>query len=145
MSTTVNLGRVVGNSGTINGVSDLTLSAAQNGGVTYTENGSAAIIKADTSVAQVKLTGEEGQIVGFDTNGDPVAVNDPTRDIFELYGFELNLDESEPSNMIRYIEDNTSYTPAGMNFTNGVFNYGDWGDASQPEYMMYYLLYIESY
>ena len=45
------------------------------------------------------------------------------------YGFELRLDESEPSEMIKYIGKNTGYKPAHMDYEHDRFDYGDWSDA----------------
>lgn len=47
---------------------------------------------------------------------------------YVLYGFKLNQNESDPVNMITYIEDNVSFSSAYMDYTTGTFNYGDWGD-----------------
>ena len=38
------------------------------------------------------------------------------------------MDETTPSNMIKYIGKNKAYKPAHMDYANGVFDYGDWGD-----------------
>lgn len=46
-----------------------------------------------------------------------------------LYGFIIDQNESDPDSMITYIEDNTDFTPAHMDYEKGVFDYGSWGDA----------------
>ena len=46
-----------------------------------------------------------------------------------VYGFELDLDESDPNSNIGYIADNSNYDSAYMDYTNDVFDYGDWADA----------------
>ena len=46
-----------------------------------------------------------------------------------LYGFKLDQNESDPANMITYIEDNKQFFSAYMNYTTGTFNYGTWDDA----------------
>ena len=46
-----------------------------------------------------------------------------------LYGLKIDQNESDPESMITYIEDNASFTKAGMDYTNGKFNYGDWESA----------------
>ena len=46
-----------------------------------------------------------------------------------IYGFELDMDESDPDSMIKYTDDNEFYTPARMDFTNDTFDYGDWANA----------------
>lgn len=48
-----------------------------------------------------------------------------------LFGFKLDQNESEPSNMISYLDDcdNACYDPVYMDYETGIFNYGDWEDA----------------
>ncbi len=48
---------------------------------------------------------------------------------YNLYGFKLDQNESDPSSMITYIEDNKYFESAHMDYTTDKFNYGDWGDA----------------
>ena len=50
---------------------------------------------------------------------------------YQLYGFRIDQNESDPSTMIQYLEgvDNTYFTPAYMDYENDVFNYGDWKEA----------------
>lgn len=69
------------------------------------------------------VTGNPNQIVGFDALGKMVAVDRS----YELYGFELDLTESNPASKIKYLADNANYTPASMGSTS--FSYGDWEDA----------------
>lgn len=45
-----------------------------------------------------------------------------------IYGFHINSSESDPSACVTYLEDAIGMTPAKMDFTNKVFNYGSWGD-----------------
>lgn len=51
------------------------------------------------------------------------AVEKPKR-----YGMRINLADSNPATRVTYLFDAAGMTPAGMNFTTGVFDYGDWGD-----------------
>ena len=44
------------------------------------------------------------------------------------YGFRKKKSESSPSSRIEYLYDAVGKTPAGMDFVNGAFSYGDWGD-----------------
>ena len=128
MSTTVNLGKVVGDGALVNEVEDLTLQASANSGVNYTQSGDNATVEMDTTnKVQSKLSGAPGQLVGFDVNGNATPV--PIYNQVEHYGFELFMDETYGPNMIRYIEQNTGYKHAGMNYTTGKFDYGDWEDA----------------
>ena len=46
-----------------------------------------------------------------------------------LYGFKINQAESDPANMITYIEDNEFFTPVSSNLSTHEFNYGDWKNA----------------
>lgn len=63
----------------------------------------------DTS-KQDKLTGVKGQVVGFDASGNATAVNvDDSYLNPDIYGFELNLDETDPANKIRYIGKNADW------------------------------------
>ena len=50
---------------------------------------------------------------------------------YNLYGFKLDQNESDPNSMIIYLSDcdNKYYESAKMNYTTGVFNYGSWEDA----------------
>lgn len=45
-----------------------------------------------------------------------------------LFGFKLDQNESDPSSMIEYIEDNKDFKSAYMNYSSDLFNYGDWKD-----------------
>jgi hypothetical protein len=42
------------------------------------------------------------------------------------YGFKIDKSVSDPSNAVIYTHDAVTMTPAGMDFTNGVFDYGSW-------------------
>lgn len=50
---------------------------------------------------------------------------------YNLYGFKLDQNESDPNSMITYLSDcdNKYYESAKMNYTTDTFDYGDWGDA----------------
>lgn len=50
---------------------------------------------------------------------------------YNLYGFKLDQNESDPASMITYLSDcdNKYYESAKMNYTTNTFNYGDWSDA----------------
>lgn len=45
------------------------------------------------------------------------------------YGFHINGSDSDPSTRVTYLADAVGMTPVKMNFTDGVFSYGSWGDA----------------
>lgn len=46
-----------------------------------------------------------------------------------IYGFHIDGTESSPSANITYLEAAVGMSPASMNFSTGVFNWGDWADA----------------
>lgn len=48
---------------------------------------------------------------------------------YVLYGYKINKADSNPATRITYTEMAEGMTPAAMDFTNGKFNYGSWGDA----------------
>lgn len=48
---------------------------------------------------------------------------------YELYGFEVNQNESDPVSMISYLEDNRKFRSAKMNYITSAFDYGDWKDS----------------
>jgi hypothetical protein len=50
---------------------------------------------------------------------------------YNLYGFKLDQNESNPASMITYLSDcdNAIYKSAHMNYSTNTFDYGDWGDA----------------
>ena len=46
-----------------------------------------------------------------------------------IYGFIIDGNESNPSAAVSYTDDAVGLTPAHMDFTNNVFDYGSWKDA----------------
>jgi len=46
-----------------------------------------------------------------------------------LYGFHIDPTESDPADAVTYLEDAIGMTPAYMDYTSGVFNYGSWENA----------------
>lgn len=47
----------------------------------------------------------------------------------KVYGFHIDSFESDPSICVTYLADAIGATPAHMDYTNGVFDYGSWKDA----------------
>ena len=45
-----------------------------------------------------------------------------------IYGFHIDQNESDPSSMITYIEDNADFIPAYMDYSTDSFDYGSWKD-----------------
>lgn len=50
-----------------------------------------------------------------------------------LYAFHIDGNESDPLSKVRYLEDCAGYSPAYMDFQNGIFHYGSW---SENEFFM---------
>ena len=46
-----------------------------------------------------------------------------------VYGFHIKKNESSPSGAVTYLRDAVGATPAPMDYTNDVFNYGSWENA----------------
>lgn len=44
------------------------------------------------------------------------------------YGMRINLADSNPETRVSYLYDAVGMQPAKMNFTTGMFDFGDWGD-----------------
>lgn len=44
------------------------------------------------------------------------------------YGFRVKINEPSPTARVEYLYDAAGFTPAFMDYTNGVFNLGSWGD-----------------
>lgn len=51
------------------------------------------------------------------------------RGSYTLYAFHIDGSESNPASKVTYLEDAKGMTPAKMDYTNGVFDYGSWKDA----------------
>jgi len=62
---------------------------------------------------------------GFANESDYNSVNILCKD-YTVYGFQLDLNESDPNSMITYIEDNKYFSSAFMDYNSGNFDYGDW-------------------
>ena len=45
-----------------------------------------------------------------------------------VYGFHINGNESDPSSKVTYLAAAVGMTPAHMDYTNDIFDYGSWGD-----------------
>ena len=78
-----------------------------------------------------KIIGTENQFLGFDASGNPVArdiAQDMTAKSSAVFGFELDFDESDPYDRVRYIGENATYQPAYMDMTADKFESGDWAN-----------------
>lgn len=73
------------------------------------------IFMAKESTSQEILANTEKIIAG--------AVEPPKR-----YGMRINLADSNPATRVTYLHDAVGMQPAKMNFSTGMFDFGDWGD-----------------
>ena len=48
---------------------------------------------------------------------------------YEMFSFKVSRSASSPSSMVEYTDETQGMTPAYMNYTTGLFDYGDWEDA----------------
>lgn len=54
-----------------------------------------------------------------------------------IFGYDLDTSDSNPSTRVTYPSDvdNANFTPAGMNYSSTVFNYGDWPNTAGEKFM----------
>lgn len=81
------------------------------------------------TLESVKSTVEatNGKVDGIDEKADTILAElrgqRPKR-----YGFRVKIAEPDPSARVEYLYDAVGMTPAAMNFSGGVFNFGSWAD-----------------
>lgn len=70
----------------------------------------------------------KGGTVGANDGLEEFATDIDTIQSQKIYGFHINSSVSDPSNAVTYLEDAVGKTPAGMNYSTGVFSYGSWAE-----------------
>ena len=75
------------------------------------------------------ITHGDGQNIDVDLKRIARAVENMAGANHTLYAFHIDGNESSPSAAVTYLEGATGFTPAYMDYTNGIFNYGSWKDA----------------
>lgn len=78
------------------------------------------------SITKPPVLDETGKRIAASLAGIEKALK---RGTYTLYAFHIDGTESNPASKVTYLEDATGMTPAGMDYTNGKFNYGSWEDA----------------
>lgn len=68
----------------------------------------------------------KGGTVGANDGLEEFATDIDTIQSQKIYGFHISSSVSDPSNAVTYLEDAVGKTPAGMNYSTGVFSYGSW-------------------
>lgn len=70
----------------------------------------------------------KGGTVGANDGLEEFATDIDTIQSQKIYGFHISSSVSDPSNAVTYLEDAVGKTPAGMNYSTGVFSYGSWAE-----------------
>ena len=123
------------------------MSLAINKPDTFTYNtmndGDVTVTSSDTSVATASVSSSTNTVTvnPIDEGDTTITVNAlPSTNYFgtscpvyihvnnRRYGIRIDKNNSNPSTRVTYIYDAEGMTPAAMNFSTGVFNYGDWGN-----------------
>lgn len=78
----------------------------------------------DPNVNKFVTSAEKTQIA---TNTHDIAIIKSM--LTTTFGFKINKNDMNPNTRVEYLYDAVGMNPAYMDFTNDVFNYGDWGDA----------------
>ena len=78
------------------------------------------------SITKPPVLDETGKRIAASLAGIEKALK---RGTYTLYAFHIDGTESNPASKVTYLEDAKGMTPAGMDYTNGVFSYGSWADA----------------
>ena len=79
-----------------------------------------------------KTITQNGTYNAINDNADgysAVTVNVQSQPETVVYAFHIDGLSYDPSSMVTYLEDAVGMTPAHMDFSNGVFDYGSWEDA----------------
>ena len=92
-----------------------------NGNKTSSELGLAS--SQDVSDINAAIDDVNSDIDDIKTDIDKIKISIP-----KVYGFHIDSNNSLPSGSVTYIGDAVGMTPAYMDYTNDVFNYGSWGD-----------------
>ena len=107
-------------------------------------DGAVTVSSSDTNVFTVTTSGKNITITGKGAGSAKLVVKvNPTDTYFGAsaefpivvstnvgvrYGYRINKNDSNPSTRVEYLYDAIGFTPAAMNFTTGVFDYGSWAD-----------------
>lgn len=59
---------------------------------------------------------------------DTVRIYELDTSFTKRYGYRIKKSESNPSTAVEYLYDAVGKAPARMNFSSGIFDYGDWGN-----------------
>lgn len=107
------------------------ISTANNQNLTDDEKNNARLnIGVDVDQSSIEIN-EDGQfkVVSISDEDIEELFAEIMAEAYTVYGFHVNGTESNPSNVVTYLEDAIGMTPAGMNYSTGQFDYGTWTNA----------------
>lgn len=82
----------------------------------------------DISDSTVTAANMAQGVTAYDATGEKITGTGQINNRI-VYGIRINLNESDPTAAVTYLEDAVGMTPAYMDNTNRVFNYGSWENA----------------
>lgn len=110
---------------------NLTITDAQDASYiqTLTTRGRKASVRVNRASTFQIIASKNGEtknasVVVTEATSYPITITG----LYSRYGFKKAKNESLPAGRVEYIYDAVGMTPAHMDFANGVFDYGSWGD-----------------
>ncbi len=104
--------------------------AAASSQATAAQKSEASAAASATSAADSASKAMTTTPEGYEALVDQVAdMRDAIQNGRVIYGFHIDSNESDPDAAVTYLKDAVGMTPAKMDYTNGVFDYGSWEDA----------------
>ena len=108
--------------------------------VTYKGDGTLTAVSSDTSIVTARVSGNTVTVtrVAHGTADVTISLSETAQyfgDSATLsvldgvrYGYRIKKSEGSPSARVEYLFDAVGMTPAHMDFTRDIFDFGDWGD-----------------
>ncbi len=104
--------------------------AAASSQATAAQKSEASAAASATSAADSASKAMATTPEGYEALVDQVAdMRDAIQNGRVIYGFHIDSNESDPDAAVTYLKDAVGMTPAKMDYTNDVFDYGSWEDA----------------
>ena len=108
----------------------------KSGGIYTALSGKQNTINSSNKLSSDFVDDTDPNVNKFVTSVEKAQIATNTHDIAIIksmltttFGFKINKNDMNPNTRVEYLYDAVGMTPAYMDFTNDVFNYGDWGDA----------------
>jgi hypothetical protein len=117
-------------------------SASKTVTVTTESGGTLSVESSDTSVVTVSISGNTVTVTFVSVGNATVTISQAAQGDYKSatatiavtavygirYGYRIKKSEGNPSARVEYLFDAVGMTPAHMDFTRGMFDFGDWGD-----------------